>query len=110
MVRLLRHWGQDARHAQDGSTAIAQINLDPPDIILMDIGLPGLDGYELARQIRAQSGGQNIIMAALTGYGQPEDQQRARESGFDLHLIKPVEVDSIRRVLQTTDRAGLRNK
>jgi CheY-like chemotaxis protein len=110
MARLLSLWGQDVRTAPDGSSALAQIAADPPEIVLMDIGLPGMDGYELARQIRARPDGGNIILAALTGYGQPEDQLRARECGFDLHLIKPVQIDSIRRVLEAGDRQRLRGQ
>jgi PAS domain S-box-containing protein len=110
MTRLLSLWGQDVRTAPDGSSALAQIAADPPEIVLMDIGLPGMDGYELARQIRARPDGGNIILAALTGYGQPEDQLRARECGFDLHLIKPVQIDSIRRVLEAGDRQRLRGQ
>jgi CheY-like chemotaxis protein len=69
-----------------------------PDVALIDIGLPGLDGYQVARALRAAEG-RRIRLIALTGYGQPEDRQRALDAGFDAHLVKPVDVDELARVL-----------
>jgi CheY-like chemotaxis protein len=74
-----------------------------PDVALIDIGLPDVDGYEVARQLRAAPGGRGIGLIAITGYGQAEDQRRAYEAGFDAHLTKPVAPERLRQVL-----AGMR--
>jgi len=76
-----------------------------PDVVLLDIGLPVLNGYDAARQIRAQSWGRDMVLIALTGWGQGEDRLRSREAGFDHHLVKPVDTDTMLRLLddlQTT--------
>jgi CheY-like chemotaxis protein len=67
---------------------------NPPEIALVDVGLPGLDGYEVARRLRAAMG-RSVRLIALTGYGQPEDRERAFDAGFDLHLVKPVDRDQL---------------
>jgi CheY-like chemotaxis protein len=64
-------------------------------VAIVDIGLPGCDGYEVARRVRLIPHGRAILLVALTGYGQPEDRRRAEEAGFDVHLVKPVEPDAI---------------
>ena len=68
-----------------------------PDVALLDIGLPDMDGYELARALRERLPG--ITLAALTGYGQPEDRERSRAAGFDVHLVKPVAIEEVLRVI-----------
>ncbi len=70
-----------------------------PDLALIDVGLPELDGYEVARRIRAGAGGKSMRLIAITGYGQAEDRQRALEAGFDAHLTKPVTPDELSIVL-----------
>jgi CheY-like chemotaxis protein len=70
-----------------------------PDVVLLDIGLPGTNGYDLARQIRAEQGGDTVVLAALTGYGRDEDRRRAEEAGFDHHLVKPVDIDRLKAIL-----------
>jgi CheY-like chemotaxis protein len=70
-----------------------------PDVVLLDIGLPGMDGYEVARQLRARGLKGQIV--ALTGYGRPEDIERARGAGFDAHLVKPVDLESLATALAT---------
>ncbi|MGF1580773.1 MAG: response regulator, partial [Gemmataceae bacterium] len=67
----------------------------PPDLALIDIGLPKLDGYQVAERIRAQSSNAPVVLIALTGYGQPEAKRRAQKAGFDAHLVKPVDVDEL---------------
>jgi PAS domain S-box-containing protein len=74
-----------------------------PDVALIDIGLPGLDGYELARRIRFQRGGRRILLVALTGYGQFEDRSRAYEAGFDVHLVKPLDLEQFSKILSTSE-------
>ena len=95
--------GHDVREARDGASGLALAAERAPDVALIDIGLPDLDGYEVARRLRAAPGGRNIGLVAITGYGQPEDQKRAFEAGFDAHLTKPVAPERLRQVM-----AGLR--
>lgn len=78
-----------------------------PDMILLDIGLPKLDGYEVARRLRQEPGGDGMILLAMTGYGQEEDRRRSREAGFDHHLVKPVDLDKLRGLLRSV-RSWLR--
>ncbi|HZA96830.1 MAG TPA: response regulator, partial [Burkholderiaceae bacterium] len=77
-----------------------------PHIVFCDIGLPGLDGYEVARALRGDPESADIYLVALTGYGQQEDQRRTREAGFDLHLVKPVD-DSALEMALAMNRASL---
>lgn len=84
----------------DGLAAVAQAGSARPDVVVMDIGMPGLDGYDAARQIRQQPGGDKIILIALTGWGQAADKERAGQAGFDHHLVKPVDYDMLMRCLQ----------
>ncbi|HEX9671214.1 MAG TPA: chemotaxis protein CheB [Thermoanaerobaculia bacterium] len=87
---LLRLQGHDVREAYDGLTALAAAAKFHPEVVLLDIGLPGLDGYEVARRLRRRRRMAKALLVALTGYGQEEDRHRALEAGFDHHLIKPV--------------------
>jgi CheY-like chemotaxis protein len=88
---LLTALGNEVRTAYDGSTAIELAVRFRPDVVLLDIGMPKLDGYETARRIRREPWGRNIVLAALTGWGQEEDKRRTREAGFDHHFVKPVD-------------------
>ena len=98
---LLTLQGHDVRTASDGATGVAVILEAAPDVALIDVGLPGLDGYEVARQVRRMATGNGIRLVAVTGYGQPYDRTRAREAGFDLHLTKPVSPADINGALAT---------
>src|SRR5262249_44936038 len=89
--KLLTLEGHDVKIADDGPSALAEISNYRPDIALLDIGLPGIDGYELAARIRQQAEYESMILIALTGYGQEEDLHRAWDAGFDFHLTKPIE-------------------
>jgi CheY-like chemotaxis protein/anti-sigma regulatory factor (Ser/Thr protein kinase) len=91
--------GHDVREARDGATGIALAAESRPDVALIDIGLPDVDGYEVARRLRAAPGGRTIGLIAITGYGQPEDQKRAYEAGFDAHLTKPVAAERLKQVM-----------
>ena len=95
---LLELEGHRVDAAGNGSHAIELVRAQPPDIALIDIGLPEVDGYEVARQIRALAP-RCPYLIALTGYGQPEDVKRALEAGFDAHLLKPVDPDALATVL-----------
>jgi CheY-like chemotaxis protein len=70
-----------------------------PDVVLMDIGMPKLNGYDTARRLRAQPWGRNIMLVALTGWGQEEDRRNSREAGFDLHMVKPIEAAALEKLL-----------
>ena len=91
----------DAAASGPHGLEMAQRNL--PDVALVDIGLPEVDGYEVARRLRALGTGRPYLIA-LTGYGQPDDIKRAREAGFDAHLLKPVDPDALAKVLSALPR------
>ncbi|MCA9132314.1 MAG: response regulator, partial [Planctomycetales bacterium] len=84
--------------AQDGPSALSKIQQCQPQIVFLDIGLPGMDGHEVAREIRRQQQGDGVLLIALTGYGQEEDRRNSLAAGFDLHLVKPPSIDDIRGV------------
>ena len=96
---LLRLAGHDVSVVNDGLEALEKANAVRPEVIFMDIGMPKLNGYDTARRIREQPWGKRIHLVALTGWGQEEDKRRAMESGFQHHLMKPVEFAALERVL-----------
>jgi len=87
---LLRMWGYAVEVAVDGEEAVAKVSRRPPRVALVDVGLPGIDGHEVARCIRRRYPDEAPLLIAMTGFGQPEDRRRALDAGFDLHLVKPV--------------------
>ena len=91
--------GHDVREARDGASGLALAAEALPDVALIDIGLPDVDGYEVARRLRAAPGGRRMGLIAITGYGQAEDQRRAYEAGFDAHLTKPVAPERLKQVM-----------
>jgi len=95
---LLRMRGHEVRVAHDGPAALLLAEEVRPAIVLMDVGLPGMDGYEVCRRMRAATGADARIIA-MTGYGQERDRQRAREAGFDAHAVKPVEFAELAKLL-----------
>jgi CheY-like chemotaxis protein len=100
MAQLLRREGHRVRTALDGPTALGEAAADPPDVVLLDLGLPGLDGWEVARRLRQQAGPKHPLTVALTGYGQEEDRRHSWESGIDLHLLKPADPEYLCRLLR----------
>ena len=96
---LLEIWGHEVMVAGDGATGIRSALAHRPDIALVDLGLPIVDGYEVARQIRLALGSASPLLIALTGYGAPEQRARALSAGFDLHIVKPVEPDRLSTLL-----------
>jgi signal transduction histidine kinase/ActR/RegA family two-component response regulator len=98
LAMLLRLLGHRLDLAEDGAKGVAAALALKPEVALIDIGLPGLDGYQVAGQIRAALG-KDVFLVALTGFSQPEDRQRATEAGFDAYLVKPVELDALRALL-----------
>ena len=93
--------GHEVRLAYDGPSALDVAINYRPDVLLLDIGLPGLDGYEVAQRIRQQAALKSIMLVALTGYGQESDGQRSQNAGFDHHLVKPADFDKIENLLAT---------
>ena len=101
---MLRHLlnlaGHEVHEAADGPTGLEAALRLRPDVALVDVGLPGFDGYQLARRVRG-SPGPFIYLVALTGYGQPDDRRHAMEAGFDAHLVKPVNPDALLAAIHT---------
>jgi CheY-like chemotaxis protein len=99
LALLLKWWGFQTVVAYDGPSALAAALALPPVVVLLDLGLPGMDGYEVARRLRGRPGMGEALLVALTGYGQEEDVRRCHEAGCDLHLLKPCDPQELRRVL-----------
>src|SRR4051812_36635561 len=99
LASLLRVDGNDIRTAYDGLEAIEVAEKFHPELVLLDIGLPKLNGYEVALRIRQQPWGRNIIIVALTGWWQDEDRRRSHEASFNLHIVKPVELSALENLL-----------
>ncbi len=108
LVYLLKHDGHDVRAAGDGHAAIAAAESFVPELVFLDIGLPGLDGYAVARQLRATPRTADALLVALTGYGQDEDRDKAFAAGFDHHLLKPVEPEQLREMVRKERAAPVR--
>jgi PAS domain S-box-containing protein len=96
---LAEIWGHEVLTAHDGPSALETAAAHRPDVVLLDIGLPGMDGYEVARRLREGRGEGEMVLIAMTGYGMEEDRRRSREAGFDHHLVKPVDPEALRSLL-----------
>ena len=103
LAMMLKAMGNEVRTAYDGLQGIDMAAQMQPDVVLLDIGLPKLNGYEACRRMRGQPWGQKIVIIAVTGWGQEEDMRRSHEAGFDHHLVKPVDPQALMKLL-----AGLR--
>jgi len=99
LAMALRMTGQRVRVAYDGETALSLAAEDPPEAVLLDLGMPGMDGYQVARRLRGEPGTRSSLIIALTGWGQDADRRKSHEAGFDHHLVKPVDPTVIGRVL-----------
>ena len=100
MLRLMLELaGHVVYDAADGVRGLELLEAEHPDVAIVDIGLPGLDGYQVARRIREHPNGRAMLLLALTGYGSPSDYQHSAEAGFDHHLVKPVDPDELARLL-----------
>ena len=109
LAMLMEITGNKTYLAHDGIEAVEAIEKYRPEVVLLDIGLPGLDGHEVCRRIREQQWGKNIIVIALTGWGQEDDRRKSEEAGFNGHLVKPVDYDKLLELLSslTNGRAEL---
>ena len=96
---VLKTLGHEVRTAHDGEAGLAAAAEYRPDLVVMDLGMPNMDGYEACRRIRAESWGGDPFLVALTGWGSADDERRTREAGFDQHLIKPVDADAISKII-----------
>jgi CheY-like chemotaxis protein len=101
LALLLELMGNNVRTVYDGASALEAATEYRPDVVLLDIGLPGRDGYEVARDIRASPQLNGVVLIAQTGWGQEEDYRRTREAGFNHHLVKPVDPQKLQELLAT---------
>ena len=100
LAELLELWGCKTSVANDGPQALEMVEKLSPEIILLDIGMPGMDGYEVARRIRSQRTGYRPMLVAMTGFGQAEDKEAALAAGFDKHLLKPVDLQELENLVR----------
>jgi CheY-like chemotaxis protein len=112
LALLLRDVGHEVEVVDGGTAALQRGPAFLPRIVLLDLGMPGLDGFETARRIREQPWGRKVSLVAVTGWGQPGDRRRTREAGFDAHLVKPVGDTELQAALHdlTQPRTGVRRR
>ena len=99
MTAMLAQWGYDARPAADGHAALAAAEIFSPEVVLLDLGLPDIDGYDVAQRLRARPWASATRIYAVTGRGQERDRRRSMASGLDDHLVKPIDPDALRQRL-----------
>ena len=102
---LLRIAGNEVQTAYDGAAAIAAAQSSPFDVIMLDIGMPKMNGFAVCRALRAEPWGSGVVIVALTGWGQDEDRRKSKEAGFDGHLVKPVDYADLMKLLADCDAA-----
>ncbi|HEV2007996.1 MAG TPA: response regulator, partial [Burkholderiales bacterium] len=101
LAGLLRRHGHQARIANGGQQALTALESFRPEVVLLDIGMPGMNGFEVAQRIRESEAKPRPFIVAVTGWGSAEDEQRSQEAGFDMHLVKPVDEDQVLGVLRS---------
>jgi CheY-like chemotaxis protein len=101
---LLECLGAEVEIALDGPSALRALDRRPPQIVLLDLDMPGMDGFEVARHIRARDEWRELLVVALTGWGQRSDRRRTLQHGFDYHLLKPAELDALTALLAAAPR------
>jgi len=101
MSMLLQMWGHDVVFAYDGPSALETAEQWQPEAVFLDIGLPGMDGYQVAERLRALPHAKGAILIAITGYGQDDDRLRSQRAGIDHHLVKPVAPDALRNLIDS---------
>jgi CheY-like chemotaxis protein len=108
LAMLVKESGHDVRTVYDGSSVLEAALDYRPNVVLLDIGLPGLNGFEVAKQLRRQPALQNAVLVAMTGYGRESDRQRSQEAGFDHHLVKPGDFGKVLQILATVSEVPSR--
>jgi len=103
---LLELLGAEVRVAYDGPAALETCHTYQPEVVLLDIGMPGMNGYEVARRIRQRPDFQDVTLIALTGWGQEKDRRNSEAAGFDHHLVKPINIDALQALLTTVHAGG----
>jgi CheY-like chemotaxis protein len=106
LATLLRMGGNEAHLAHDGEEAVSAAETLRPEVVLLDIGLPKINGYDVCRRIRSAPWGKDVLLVAVTGWGQREDRRQAREAGFDHHMVKPVDYTALSELLTRVDRSA----
>ena len=106
LALLLRFWGEEAVVAYDGPAALEAARSRAPDVVLLDIAMPKMDGYELARRLRQTEGVEQAPLVAVSGHGQEADVRRCKEAGIDCHFTKPVDPEELKQVLVRAERLG----
>jgi CheY-like chemotaxis protein len=101
MSMLLEMWGHEVAFAYDGPSALETAEQWQPEAVFLDIGLPGMDGYEVAARLRELPQAKDAVLIAVTGYGQEDDRLRSRRAGIDHHLVKPVAPDALRNLIDS---------
>ena len=101
---LLELWGHDVAYAYDGPSALQTAEQWHPQAVFLDIGLPGMDGYEVAEKLRELPHAKDVVLIAITGYGQDDDRARSQRAGIDHHLVKPVAPDALRSLIDSLQR------
>jgi CheY-like chemotaxis protein len=104
LALMLRLSGYEVTVAPDGPTALRAAEQEQPDVILLDIGLPGMSGHEVAKRLKEKTAGKPAFLIAVTGLGRGEDRQRSKEAGIDIHLVKPVEPEQLEHLLKKFHR------
>lgn len=99
LAMLLQLGGHEAHTAYDGPQGLEAAARLQPDVMLLDLGLPGMDGCEVCRRVRQQPWARRALLVAVTGWGQAADRQRSQEAGFDAHLVKPVELQALEKII-----------
>ena len=101
MSMLLEMWGHEVTYAYDGPSALETAQQWQPEAVILDIGLPGMDGYQVAARLRALPQGKETVLISITGYGKDDDRRRSRRAGIDHHLVKPVAPDALRSLIDS---------
>ena len=106
LALLLKYMGHDTHVALDGAQAVESASSVRPDVVLLDLGMPRINGYDACRRIRAEAWSRGMILIAQTGWGQDEDRRRTEEAGFDGHLVKPIDPDALLELVATLSAGG----
>src|SRR5262249_7889300 len=101
LAMLLQLMGHEVQVAHDGPTALDLARANSPEVVLLDIGMPKMNGLEVGRRMRQELGLTHALLVAITGYGQDKDRKRSQDAGFDIHLVKPIELSQLQAVLQS---------